>query len=203
MLKEIFDLVKGTASETVLNETPLPDDQSQAVVTEATNTVASGLRNMVAGGGVQNILDLFGSKGGDKKGLLSNPLVLMMIGHFAGKLISKYRMNSNQANNIAGNLIPGVLGNLINKTNDPNASQFSIDEILASITGGQSKQIVQEKAGQGGGLMDILGQLSGGNNQSNGGGLMDIIGQLASGAQQQQERNGGGGLLDLIKGFTR
>ena len=85
MLKEIFDLVKGTASETVLNKAPLPADQSEAVVTEATNTVASGLRNMVAGGGVQNILDLFGGKGTDKKSLLSNPLVLMMIVHFAGK----------------------------------------------------------------------------------------------------------------------
>ncbi len=202
MLKEIFDLVRGTATETVLNKTQLPSDQNEAVVAEATNTVASGLRNMVAGGGVQNILDLFGSKGGNKKSLLSNPLVLMMIGHFAGKLISKYKMNSNQANNIAGDLIPGVLGNLINKTNDPNDSQFSIDEILASITGGQSKQIVEEKAGQGGGLMDILGQLSGGN-QGNGGGLMDIIDRMASGAQQQQERNGGGGLLDLIKGFAK
>ena len=202
MLKEIFDLVRGTATETVLNKTQLPPDQNEAVVAEATNTVASGLRNMVAGGGVQNFLELFGSKGGNKKSLLSNPLVLMMIGHFAGKLISKYKMNSNQANNIAGDLIPGVLGNLINKTNDPNDSQFSIDEILASITGGQSKQIVQEKAGQGGGLMDILGQLSGGS-QGNGGGLMDIIGRMANGAQQQQERNGGGGLLDLIKGFTK
>lgn len=202
MLKEIFDLVRGTATETVLNKTQLPPDQNEAVVAEATNTVASGLRNMVAGGGVQNILDLFGSKDGNKKSLLSNPLVLMMIGHFAGKLISKYKMNSNQANNIAGDLIPGVIGNLINKTNDPNDSQFSIDEILASITGGQSKQIVEEKAGQGGGLMDILGQL-GGANQGNGGGLMDIIGQLATGAQQQQERNGGGGLLDLIKGFAK
>ena len=202
MLKEIFDLVRGTATETVLNKTPLPSDQNEAVVAEATNTVASGLRNMVAGGGVQNILDLFGNKDGDKKSLLRNPLVLMMIGHFAGKLISKYRMNSNQANNIAGDLIPGVLGNLINKTNDPNDSQFSIDEILASITGGQSKQIVEERAGQGGGLMDILGQLSGGS-QGNGGGLMDIIGRMATGAQQQQERNGGGGLLDLIKGFAK
>ena len=202
MLKEVFDLVRGTATETVLNKTQLPSDQNEAVVAEATNTVASGLRNMVAGGGVQNILDLFGSKGGNKKSLLSNPLVLMMIGHFAGKLISKYKMNSNQANNIAGDLIPGVLGNMINKTNDPNDSQFSIDEILASITGGQSKQIVEERAGQGGGLMDILGQLSGGS-QGNGGGLMDIIGRMATGAQQQQERNGGGGLLDLIKGFAK
>ena len=202
MLKEIFDLVRGTATETVLNKTQLPSDQNEAVVAEATNTVASGLRNMVAGGGVQNILDLFGNKGGDKKSLLSNPLVLMMIGHFAGKLISKYKMSSNQANNIAGDLIPGVLGNLINKTNDPNDSRFSIEEILASITGGQSKQIVDEQGGQGGGLMDILGQLSGGN-QGGGGGLMDIIGRMATGAQQQQERNGGGGLLDLIKGFTK
>ena len=32
---------------------------------------------------------------------------------------------------------------------------------------------------------------------------MDIVSKLAGGAQAQQEKNGGGGLMDLIKGFIK
>ena len=195
MLKELFDLVRGTAQDALPQDETI-SNQKEEVVAEATNTVASGLRNIVAGGGVQSLLGLFGG-GGNKKNLLSNPIVSMMIGHFAGKLMSKFNMNSNQAGNVAGNLIPGVLGNLVNKVNDPSDNQFSLDNLLGSITGGQTARVSQG----GGGLIDML---TGGSSNDNGGGggIMDIIGQLAGGAQQQQQRNGGS-LLDLIKGFAR
>src|SRR6188768_4537806 len=197
MLKELFDLVKGQATETVINNPAVPNEQNNEAVAEATNTVASGLRNIVAGGGVQSLLALFGG-GNDKKSLLSNPIVSMMMGHFAGKLMNKFNMNSNQANNLSGNLIPSVLGSLINKTNDPNDQAFSLENLLGSITGNKSGFATGQG---GGGLQDLLSQLSGGGARG-GGGMMDIIKDLAGGAQQQQQTNGGG-LLDIIKGFTR
>ena len=196
MLKELFELVKGQANETVINNPAVPNEQNNEVVAEATNTVASGLRNIVAGGGVQSLLALFGG-GNDKKSLLGNPIVSMMMGHFAGKLMNKFNMNNSQANNLSGTLIPSVLGSLINKTNNPNDQAFSLENLLGSITGNKSGFAT----GQGGGLQDLLSQLSGGGAQG-GGGMMDIIKDLAGGAQQQQQANGGG-LLDIIKGFTR
>lgn len=194
MLKEIFELVRGSATETVIQNPALPDARNDDVVAEATNTVASGLRNIVAGGGVQSLLGLFGS-GTDKKSLLGNPIVAMMMGHFAGKLMNKFNIDPAQANQLSGNLIPGVLGNLIGKTNDPNEQTFSLEKLLASITG---KKDVQ---GGGGGLGDLLSQITGGGAQQSGGGMLDSIKELASGAQQQQQSNGS--LLDLIKGFAR
>jgi hypothetical protein len=196
MLKELFDLVKGQATETVINNPDVPNQYNNDVVAEATNTVASGLRNVVAGGGVQNILSLFGGNP-NKKSLLSNPIVSMMMGHFASKLMNKFNMGPSQANNLSGNLIPNVLGNLINKTNDPNDSAFSLEKLLASITGGRSSEVTSQSGGLGG----LLNQFNGAG-QSNGGGLMDIVKTLAGGAQEQQQRNGGS-LLDLIKGFAR
>ncbi len=199
MLKELFDLVKGNATETVINNPEVPNEHNEAIVAEATNTVASGLRNVVAGGGLQSLLSLFGSGGKDKKSLLSNPIVSMMMGHFAGKLMNKFNLGSSQANNVSGHLIPNVLGSLINKTNEPNESGFSLEKLLGSITGGKSETI----SSQGGGLQDLLKQFTGGGQES-GGGLMDIVKSLAGGAQEQQQKNGGGGgLLDLIKGFAK
>ena len=194
MLKELFDLVKGQATDTVINNPEVPNEYNNEVVAEATNTVASGLRNVVAGGGTQNILSLFGG-GTNKKSLLSNPIVSMMMGHFASKLMNKFRLGPSQANNLSGNLIPNVLGSLINKSNDPNDSAFSLEKLLASITGGRSNDVISQRGGIGG----LLNQFSGSDN---GGGLLDTIKNLAGGAQEQQQRNGGN-LLDLIKGFAR
>ena len=201
MLKELFDLVKGNATETVINNPDVPNEHNDEVVAEATNTVASGLRNVVAGGGVQSLLSLFGG-GADKKSLLSNPIVSMMMGHFAGKLMNKFNLNNSQANSLSGSLIPNVLESLINKTNDPNDSGFSLEKLLGSITGNDSGSAAGNQTTGGGNLGDLLKQFTGGQ-QSGGGGIMDIVKSLAGGAQQQQQKNGGGGLLDLIKGFIK
>ena len=197
MLKELFDLVKGEATDTVINNPDVPNQYNNDVVAEATNTVASGLRNVVAGGGVQNVLSMFGGNT-NKKSLLSNPIVSMMMGHFASKLINKFKMGPSQANNLSGNLIPNVLGQLINKSNDRNDSSFSLEKLLASITGGRSNEVTSQSGGIGG----LLNQFNGGSQSNGGGGLMDIVKSLAGGAQEQQQRNGGS-LLDPIKGFAR
>ena len=207
MLEELFNLVKGVVNDNSEHNSLVPADQKDAVTAEATNTVASGLRNMVAGGGVENLLSLFGGNNNNAqsgKGLLSNPIVSMMVGHFASKLMSKFNMGSGDASNVASNMIPNVISNLVNKTNDPSNNGFSLDGLLNSITGGKAEELAPQQSG-GGGLSGMLGQLMGGGNANSegGGGLMDIVKQLAGGAQQQQQKNGGGGLMDLIKGFIK
>ncbi|MBL0181199.1 MAG: hypothetical protein IPP96_02460 [Chitinophagaceae bacterium] len=206
MLEELFNLVKGSARDTVINNPEVPNEHNNEVVAEATNTVASGLRNMVAGGGLENILSLFSSgQQGNSKSLMSNPIVNMMIGHFSGKLMSKYNLGGKEANNVASSLIPDVMSNLINKTNDPNNSNFSLEGLLNSITGGKVTQVAQEQQTTGNvgfNFQELVGQFTGGGQQG-GNGLMDIVSRLAGGAQEQQQRNGGGGLMDLIKGFIK
>ncbi len=196
MLKELFELVRANAAEPVINNPDIPNEKNDEVIAEATNTVASGLRNIVAGGGVQSLVSLLSNGNSDKKSLLSNPIVSMMMGHFASKLMNKYNLNNNQANNLSGSLIPGILSSLINKTNDPDDQQFSLEKILGSITGNKSG------FEQGGGLQDLLQQLAGGNQQDQSSSMLDIIKTMAGGAQQQQQSNGDK-LLDLIKGFTK
>jgi hypothetical protein len=208
MLDNLFNLVKGLAGDAVINNQDVPNEQNEAVVAEATKTVAGGLQNLVAGGGLQSILSLFGGGGqqNNQAGIMSNPIVSMMVGHFASKLMGNFGLNSNQASGVANNLIPNVISNLINKTNDPNNSNFTLDNLLQSLTGGQSTQIAQEqqaKGESGFNFQNLISQFTG-NGQSSNGGLMDIVSKLAGGAQnQQQQQAGGGGLMDLIKGFMK
>lgn len=210
MLEELFNLVKGTATDSVVNNEAVPNEHNDAVIAEATNTVASGLRNMVAGGGLQNILSLFGNgnQQQNSKNLLNNPIVNMMIGHFSGKLMSKFNLGGTQASSVANNLIPNVISNLINKTNDPGNNSFSIEKLLNSITGGQSDQVVQEQQTTGNtgfNFQDLISQFNnaGQNGGSGGNGLMDIVSKLAGGAQEQQEKSGASGLMDMIQGFLK
>ena len=214
MLDNLFELVKGLAGDAVINNPDVPNEHNNEVVAEATNTVASGLQNMVAGGGLQNILSLFGGGGNQQDGnksILSNPIVNMMIGHFAGKLMKKFNLGGGQASNVANNLIPNVISGLINKTNDPNNSSFTLDNLLNSLTGGQSAEVAQEQqqSGDSGFSFQNLiskftggGQEAGGNN-GGGGGLMDIFSKLTGGAQNAMQGQGGGGLMDMIKGFIK
>lgn len=199
MLEELFNLVKGAVSQNPQDHN-LDAGQADAVAAEATNTVASGFRNMVSGGGLASLVSLFGGGNNNNQqqgGLLNNPIVSMMIGHFADKLMSKFNLGSSQASSLASSLIPNVISGLVNKSNDANDSTFSLDKLLNSITGGKAEEAAQQS---GGSLTDILQQIGGGNA---GGGLGGLISQLAGGAQEQQQKNGGGGLMDLINGFLK
>ncbi|MFZ1528121.1 MAG: hypothetical protein WAT19_05180 [Ferruginibacter sp.] len=203
MLQELFNLVKNVAGESVINNPAIPNEQNNEVVAEATNTVASGLRNIVAGGGIGSLISLFtgGQQQGSQNNLLSNPIVSMMIGHFAGKLMNKFNIGNQQASGIAASLIPGIISTLINRTNDQSDNTFTLDNLLRSITGGQTDQVAQQNPQFN--IGNLISQFTGGGQQQQQDpGIMDIISQLAGGAQQQQARNGGG-LLDLIKGFTQ
>lgn len=206
MLDNLFNMIKGVAGDAVINNPAVPNEHNDAVVAEATNTVAGGLQNLAAGGGLQSILSLFGAQGQQQgqSGLMSNPIVSMMIGHFSKKLMGKFGLESNQASGVAQSLIPSVISNLINKTNDPGNSSFTLDGLLNSLTGGQSQQIAQEQQQQDGGFsfQNLIGQFTGGQ-QGGGGGLMDIVSKIAGGATQAQQQQGGGGLMDLIKGFIK
>jgi len=205
MLDNLTDLVKNLAGDAVINNPDIPNEQNNAVVAEASHTVASGLQNMVAGGGLQNILSMFSGGQQSAGSIMNNPIVNMMMGHFSSKLMNKFGLNSNQASNVSSNLIPNVISGLINKTNDPNNSSFTIDNLLHSLTGGQSTQVTQEQQSSGNGGFDfqsLVGQFTGGGS-GGGGGLTDIVSKITGGAQNAQQQQGGGGLMNLIQGFFR
>jgi len=218
MLDNLTDLVKGLAGDAVINNPEIPNEKNDEVVAEASHTVARGLQNMVAGGGLQNIISMFTgggqqSNGGQQSGggLLSNPIVNMMIGHFASKLMNKFGLNSSQASNVSSNLIPNVMNGLINKTNDPNNSSFTLDNLLHALTGGQSTQVAQEQQASGDSgfsFQNLISKFTGGGGgngggSGGGGGIMDIFSKITNGAQNAQQQQGGGGLMNMIQGFFK
>jgi hypothetical protein len=208
MLEQISNLVRQYGQDTIVNNPDIPNEQNNAVLAEATNTITSGMQNMLAGGGLQDLVSMF--TGNDKNaagnegrtgigGILKNPMVMMMVGHLISKLIGKYKMNASQASQISNNIIPGVLGDLVQRTtsNDPSNDAFDLNDLIGSFTGGQVA------GGNGFDFQDLLGKLTGKANNTGGIDLQDIIGRVTETTRQNKEKeeNEGSGISDIIKGL--
>jgi len=210
MLDQLFNLVKQFGQETIVENPEVPNEYNQEVMSEATKTIASGFQNVMAGGGFENILDLFKGEGHSSnqngiRGLVKNPMVSMMVGYFINKLVSKYRMSPSAASKVSNNLIPQTLNSLIIKikSTDPQNDAFDFNDLIGSLTGGQ---VATAESGGGFDFQGLLNQLTGSGSVNPGGNafdLQDIINQVTKGTQQghAQQANSGGGLMDLIKGF--
>jgi hypothetical protein len=204
MLEELFNLVKGNAQDAVINNPVVPNEQNDAVVASATHSVAEELQGTLAAGGLQNVLSMFGGAGSNGgSSLLNNPIVSAIISNFTNKLTNNHGIAGDQASSIAGSLIPGVLSNLISRTNNPSDKGFDINSIIGSLTGGGGAS----NAGAGGfDLNGIMSKFTGGGGlDTDGDGqieLSDIVSKVTGGAQQAQA-GAGGGLMDMIKGFMK
>ncbi|MDB5276931.1 MAG: hypothetical protein JWR61_1886 [Ferruginibacter sp.] len=202
MLENLFNLIKEQSSDAVINNPAIPNEKNDAVIADATHSVADGLQGVLASGGLQSVLSLFNNNNSGGNGLLNNPIVSNIISSFTNKLTTNHGIAADQAGGIASSLIPSVLSSLVNRTNDPNNSSFNIGSIISSLAGGGNAQ-----GGAGG--FDI-GSLvsrftSGGLDANNDGhvGIDDIISKVTGGAQQQQAQSSGGGLMDIISGFIK
>jgi len=213
MLDQLFNIVKGFGKETVVENPEVPNEINNDVMAEATNTVAGGLKNVMAGGGIENIVSLFQGGGGQSSGggLLKNPMVTMMIGHLISKLTNKYNMSPASASNVASNLVPNVLNDLIQKTQDPNNSNFTLDKLIGSLTGGGEASVAQQTGGFN--FQDLISNFTGGGGTSGGKGrdggagfdLQDIFNKVTNSARNNTggSNSGGGGLMEMIKGFIK
>ena len=199
MLENLFNLIKEQGANDVINNPAIPNEQNTAVLASATSSIAEEFQGVLAGGGLQNIISMFGGGSGSGSSLLNNPIVGNIISSFTNKLTTQHGIAPEQAGGIATSLIPNVIGNLIHKTNDSNDSSFNINGIINSLTGNSSN------AGGGLDLQGLIGKFAGGSMDVNGDGqvrLDDIISKVTNGAkQQQQAQANGGGLMDMIKGF--
>ena len=200
MLENLFNLIKEQGVNDVINNPVIPNEKNDAVIGDATTSVAESFQGVLAGGGLQRILSLFGGNANTdlKSSLFNNPIVGNIITNFTNKLTTNHGIDGHQASSIANNLIPGVISSLISKTNNPNDRSFDFNSIIGSLTGGTTG------GGNGIDLQGLMGKITSGSLDANGDGhvgLEDIISKVSGAAQQQQ--TSGGGLFDMIKGFMK
>lgn len=156
MLENLIDLIREQAGSAVINNPDIPNDQNEAVITQAGQSITGGLQNLVSQGNLQSLLGLF-ENGTDA--VQNHPAVQNISANFVQQLVEKFGLNQSAASGVASELIPSVLQNLVHKTNDPADSSFNLQGILSRFGGAQ-------------GIEGLLGSF-GGNSQS--GGVLDKV----------------------------
>jgi len=178
MLEQLINLVKENAQDTIINNQAVPNQFNDAAIGEAGKVIQDVLGAAVQNGNLQDVMGIFGTS----SNLQSNPLVNNIIAQLTQNLATKFGINSGAAQSIAATIIPMVLSQFSQKTNDPAKNGFDINDIMGSLSGGKAKGIDfgqvlgQLNSGKGGGvdLAGLAGQLLGSNKQK--GGLGDLLG---------------------------
>lgn len=133
MLEQLLQLVKENAGDAIINNPAIPNENNDAAMETAANSLFDNLKGVASGGNLDGILNLF-NQGGD---VSSNPLVNNLSSGVAGDLMKKFGLDPAAAGGIVQNLLPVVLNKLVNKTNDPNDSSIDLQGIIGSLTGGK------------------------------------------------------------------
>lgn len=191
MLEQLMNLITQSGQQQVVNNPAIPNEHNNEVLGEAGSSIMSGLQQAIAGGGLSQVMKMFGQggSGGGLASLMSNPVVQNIIAQFSGKLSGQYNVDPNQAQQVSSNLIPQVLQGLAGKVSDPNDSSIDINSVMQSLTGGQTGGID---------FSSILAKFQGGGDVDGDGDtdLKDIMAKLSGGGQ-------GGGIMDMVKGFMK
>lgn len=162
MLDNLFNLVKSYAGDSIINNPAIPNEHNDAAVEVASSSIFDTLKSAATGGNIGDVMSMFS---GGANNAASSPLAGVMQNNMVQSLMHKFGLDQGAAGNIASGLLPNVLQNLVHKTNDPNDSNFDMQNILSNVTGG----------GGGFDIGSLVSQFSGGNNQQSGGGILDSV----------------------------
>jgi uncharacterized protein YidB (DUF937 family) len=153
MFENLISLIEQHAGNAVINNPAVPNEQNNAVISEAGNSIVGTLKNMVSQGNMQEVLNLFNNSGNAGTGTAAQSIS----NNFIQTLTSKFGLGQSAASGIAASLIPNVLQSLVNKTNDPADTSFNLQGIISHLTGAASGGNVAP----GGGIMDSIKGLFG------------------------------------------
>lgn len=134
MIENLIKLVQDNAQDLIVNNTQVPNEQNSAAINETVNAIKDGMANGFANGQTQDLLGMF-SQGGN---LQNNPIAQNIMSQLTGNLTNKLGVDGNAASGIAAQLIPVVLSQFVNKTNDPNDNSFNITDVMNTVTGGKA-----------------------------------------------------------------
>jgi hypothetical protein len=191
MLEQLLNMVKDNSQEAIVNNPAIPNQFNDSAQSSIMDAIMGGLQNQAQSGNVGGLLGLLtGKQAGAGSNMLSNPIVAGIAQNAIGSLMDKFGIENAAAKGIVSSVLPGVIGSLISKTNDPNDSSIDMNGIFGSLMGGQA----QPQAAQGFDFNQIGAALSDGKIDMND--VMNIGGSLLQG-----NSGGAGGLGGLLGGL--
>lgn len=194
MFEQLMDLVKQHSGEAVVNNPAVPNEQNDAVMATAGNSITSTLQNLISGGGGASVMNLFTQN--SSTDVSNHPVTQSVSSNLISTLMSKFGMDSSKAGGIASAIIPMVMSKLVSKTNDSNDSSFDIQGIFNSLSGGKTGGM---------NIGSLVSQFGGNALDKNHDGKVDLSDLTAAfsggGDNNGTQENKGGGIMDTISGL--
>lgn len=161
MLDQLIKLVEQNAGDAIVNNPAIPNQFNNDAIQEVAQQIFTGLQGQVQQGNLQQVVGMF--KGSSGSSLTSNPMVAQIISSVAGNFAAKFGVSPQLAQQVVSGLVPQVMNQFVNKTNDPNDGDFDLQDMMRNFSGNSGLDIG-----------DLLGQFSGGKT----GGLGNVLGKL-------------------------
>ncbi|MGC3945281.1 MAG: hypothetical protein QM762_12345 [Chryseolinea sp.] len=157
MIDQLVKLVQQNAGDAIVKNNAIPNQFNSAAIESVAQQIFSGLQGGAAQGSAQQVTSLF--NGASVSSLANNPMVTQMISKVAGEFAAKFGVSPQAAQSIAAGLIPQVMNQFVNKTNDPNDNDFNLQDVLSGLSG-KGGMNLGDVVGQGG-LGNVLGKILG------------------------------------------
>ncbi len=149
MLENLLSLVTQNANQAIVQNNAIPNENNDAAIQAVTQSIMGGLQDQVQAGNHDGLLSLLGGK----SDVMNNPIVSQLAQGAAGQLMDKFGVDSGAAQQIVAQLIPTVMQQMVQKTNNPADSSFDLGGVVGALSGGNVPS----------GLGGLLSQFMGGS----------------------------------------
>ena len=133
MLNSIIDLVRQHSGS--LQSADIPAGRQEEAVTAASTSILDGLRSVLSGGGVTNVMQLFNSGSGS---ITSSPAFEAISRQFTHNFSSTFGMGTQAASSLGASFLPGVVTQLVARANDPSDSSFDMQGLFNELSEGKT-----------------------------------------------------------------
>ncbi|PWK18888.1 hypothetical protein LV89_04023 [Arcicella aurantiaca] len=176
MLEQLMGLIQDHSQDAIVNNPAIPNEHNNDAMQTILGAITGGMQQQAQSGqgGLAGLAGLLGGQAGNGgSGLMSNPIVAGIAQQAIGGLMQKFGLGNSAASGIVAQVLPGVLGSMISKTNDPNDNSFNMTDIMGVMADGKVDMSD---------VMNIAGKFMGGGQQGGAaGGLGGLLGGLFGG----------------------
>ncbi len=158
MLDQLVNLVRQNAEESIVKNPAVPNEANDEAIKDVASQIFNGLKGQASQGNLQDLMGML--QGGGQSAIQGNPLTSSLVSNITSNLAAKFGISPQVASGIASPLIPMVMKQFVDKTNDPDDKDFDLQDVVKSVTGNSNVgDILSQFTGGKGSAASVLGNL--------------------------------------------
>lgn len=132
MLERLIKLVQQNSADDIVRNPEVPNEFNNAAIQDVAKQILSGLQGQASKGNMQDIMLMFQ---GSPASISGNPVISQLISGATRSLSTRFGVSPQAASLITNSLIPVVMKQFVNKTNDPTDNDFDLQTVVRNVTG--------------------------------------------------------------------